>query len=129
MNYPSMPRQTMLHSRRIAAGPTFIAAALILILSASSMVHAQELQAQGTPVQRSVATSGQFLGAQIRPSKTSMERQHRIAVGEPARRGAVKKNPQRSHTRQEMDQKGKAGAESSTARDQGNQRKARRALA
>ena len=129
MNYPSMPRQIMLHSRRIASGPTFIAAALILTLSASSMVHAQELQAQGTPVQRSVATSGQFLGAQIRPSKTSMERPHRIPVGEPVERGAVKKNPQRSHTRQKMDQKGKAGAESSTARNQGNQRKARRALA
>lgn len=93
MNYPSMSRQTMLHSRRIAAGLTYIAAALILILSASSMVHAQELQAHGTPVQRSVAISGQFPGAQIRPSKTSMERQHRIAVGEPARRGAVKEKP------------------------------------
>lgn len=129
MNYPSISRQTMPRCRLIAAGLTFSAAALILILSASSIVHAQELQAQGTPVQRSVATSGQSRGAQIRHSKTSMERQHRIGVGEPARRGAVKKNPQRSHTRQEMDQEEKAGAESSTDRDQGNQRKARRALA
>jgi len=129
MNYPSMSRQTMLHSRLITAGLTFSAAALILVLSASSIAHAQGSQAQGTPVQRSVATSGQSLGAQIRHSKTSMERQHRIGVGEPARRGAVKKSPQRSHTRQEMNQEEKAGAESATDRDQGIQRKARRALA
>jgi len=122
MNYPSISGTAQPQSLPKTIGVTFGIPALILILSASSMVR------NGTSA-RDSAVSGQNVGLQIKYSETSIESRHAVSVGEPAKSGAVKKNPQPSDIKQEMDRKEKTSPGSSTGRDQGNQRKARRALA
>jgi hypothetical protein len=123
MNYPSISGTAQPQSLPKTIGVTFGIPALILVLSASSMVHA------GTTSAWDSAVSGQNVGLQIKYSETSIESRHAVSVGEPAKSGAVKKNPQPSDIKQEMDRKEKTSPGSSTGRDQGNQRKARRALA
>jgi hypothetical protein len=121
MNYPSISGKSQPQFLPKAIGLAFGIPALIWILSASGMVHA------GTAAARDSAASGRYAGSQIRYSETSMESRHRVNV--PAKSGVVKKNPQPSNIKQEMDREEKTAPGSSTGRDQGNQRKVRRALA
>ncbi|HTJ55850.1 MAG TPA: hypothetical protein VL380_10615 [Nitrosospira sp.] len=94
---------------------------LIIAVSMSGTAHAQT-----TP---EGITSGLSMSAQIWYAETSIERQPPVGKGEPAKSGAGKKNSQRLDRRQEMNREEKAGGSSSTDRNQGSQRKIRRALA
>jgi hypothetical protein len=124
MNLPAIFVKTMPLSLPITIGLTLNAAALITAVSMSGTAHAQ------TAPEGSI-TSGLSLSmsAQIRYAETSIERQPPVGKGEPAKSGAGKKNSQRLDRRQEMNREEKAGGSSSTDRNQGSQRKIRRALA
>ncbi len=91
-------------------------------VSMSGTAHAQTAS-------ESSITSGLSMSAQIRYAETSIERQPSAGKGEPAKSGAGNKNSQRLDRRQEMNREEKAGGSSSTDRNQGSQRKIRRALA
>lgn len=123
MNYPSISGRGIPHSLPVAAGLTFCIAGLILALSAPNAVYAGDTQVQHN------ATANKSVGAQTRRPGTSTGREYRIKEDKPHKSGVVRKNPQRSNTRQELDQEEKAGTGSFTNRDQGGQRKVRRALA
>jgi hypothetical protein len=124
MNHPAIFVKTMLLSLPITIGLTLNAAVLIIAVSMSGTAHAQ------TAPEGSI-TSGLSLsmGAQVRYAETSIGRQPPVGKGEPAKSGAGKKNSQRLDRRQEMNREEKAGASSSTDRNQGSQRKIWRALA
>jgi hypothetical protein len=122
MNHPAIFVKTMPLSLSITIGLTLNAAALIIAVSMSGTAHAQ------TAPESSI-TSGLSMSAQIRYAETSIERQPSAGKGEPAKSGAGNKNSQRLDRRQEMNQEEKAGGSSSTDRNQGSQRKIRRALA
>jgi hypothetical protein len=120
MNYPSISVKIMSQSLPIAIGTLSITA---LIIAASISDDARE-----TSVQRSI-TQEQSVGTQIRCAETSIERQYPAGTGESGKSGTAKKNRQRLDMRPEVDREEKAGGSSSTDRDQGSQRKVRRALA
>jgi hypothetical protein len=122
MNHPAIFVKTTSLSLPITIGLTLNGAALIIAVSMSGAAHAQ-MAPEGS------ITSGLSMSAQIRYAETSIERQPSVGKGEPAKSGAGKKNSQRLDRRQEMNREEKAGGNSSTDRNQGSQRKIRRALA
>jgi hypothetical protein len=85
--------------------------------------------AQTTPEGSITSGLSLSMSAQIWYAETSIERQPPVGKGEPAKSGAGKKNSQRLDRKQEMNREEKAGESSSTDRNQGSQRKIRRALA
>ena len=122
MNYPSISRRSVPRRLPIAVGLTFSIAGLILAISASNVVHAESTQVQHNVM------AGKSADAQTRHLETSIGREHRTREAELHKSGVAKKNPQRSNTRQKLDQEGKAGTGSFPDRNQGSQRKVRRAL-
>ncbi len=123
MNHSFLSVKTMPQLLPMTAGRALSVAALIITVSMSCTAHAQP------PSSGDSITSEQSMSMQIRYAENSRERQHPAENREAAKSGAVKKDPQRLDTRQEMDREEKAGGNSSTGRDPGSQRKVRRALA
>jgi hypothetical protein len=124
MNHPSTSVKIMPQFLLIAIGLT-LTLNIAALMKAAAFISGD---AQAASVHHSTILR-QSVGVRIKCAETSIERQYLAGNGEPAKSGTAKKNRQRLDIRPEVDREEKAGGSSSTDRDQGSQRKVRRALA